>query len=192
MSSDVESFDARSYLDDDGEADYLTTLPSMEDNLLSPSVEESCDLNNQDKRKKSKASNIIKKNFLKAGLFSSDFKAVNSCKGSGGRDTNFIKSKGLMYKPEEHPFSLLPPPYYCGRQLRQKKEDFVLPFDLWSQHSSNSLPSRDILATWNYKRIKSNIYIDVKSTPTFDTPACHCKPPTEPNKPYCGNKCLNR
>ena len=197
-SSDVESVDFRSYLDDDGDVDYLhSTLPSMEDNLLSPSVAESSEHQADEKRKKSKTSNIniTKKNFLKAGLFSYDFKTGKAAGGRGsgaGVDNNLIKTKGIMYKPEEHPFSLLPPPYYCGRQLRQKKEDFALPFDLWSLHSTNSLPNRDIIATWNYKRIKSNIYIDVKSTPNFDTPACHCKPPTDPNKPYCGNKCLNR
>ena len=203
-SSDVESIDTRSYLDDaetDTGTDYLTGLPCLEDNLLSPSIAESSELHTSDsaeKRKKvkraSSSSFIVKKNnFLKAGLFSHDYKSEGSegkVSGSGGE--SLLRNKGLMYKPEEHPFSLLPPPYYCGRQLRQKREDFALPFDLWSLHSTNSLPNRDILATWNYKRIKSNIYYDVKSTVSFDTPACHCKPPSEADKPYCGSKCLNR
>ena len=195
-SSDVESVDYRSFLDDadvDG-SDYLTGLPCLEDNLLSPSLAESSELHSDERRKKVKQQGevLVKKNFLRAGLFSYDYKtdAGKVSRGSGGE--SFLRNKGLMYKPEEHPFSLLPPPYYCGRQLRQKREDFALPYDLWSLHSTNNLPNRDILATWNYKRIKSNIYYDVKPTTNYETPACHCKPPTEPGKPYCGNKCLNR
>ena len=182
-SSDVESMDCRSFLDEETDADYLTILPSSEDNLLSPSRSESSEVQTEEKRKKPKPNNIIKKNFLQAGLFSYDYKSA-----SGGKlgQENFIKSKGLMYRPEEHPFSLLPPPYYCGRQLRQKKEDFALPFDLWHLHSTQSLPNRDIIATWNYKRIKANVFYDVKPTPKFKSPACHCQAGD------CGEKCLNR
>ena len=183
-SSDVESMDCRSFLDEEMDADYLTILPSSEDNLLSPSRAESSEVQTEEKKKKPKPSNIIKKNFLQAGLFSYDYKSESV--GKVGQE-NLIKSKGLMYRPEEHPFSLLPPPYYCGRQLRQKKEDFALPFDLWQLHSTQSLPNRDIIATWNYKRIKANVFLDVKPTPKFETPACHCRPPSN-----CGDKCLNR
>ena len=193
-SSDVESVDCRSFLEEEpepGDTSFLATLPCMEDNLLSPSVAETEHQHTEDRRKKAKQTNIVKKNFLKAGLFSYDYKSEKRV--GRGSDTNFMKNKGgLLYKPDEHPFSLLPPPYYCGRQLRQKKEDFALPFDLWSLHSTDSLPGRDIVATWNYKRVKTNIYVDVKLPNNHETPACHCKQPTEPGKPWCGNKCLNR
>ena len=193
--SDMELVDFRSYLDAmemDVGSDFLTTLPSSEDNLLSPSLSESSEQQLGDKKKKSKPDIVLKKNFIRAGLFSHDYKTEKFRKRFNDGENNLVKTKGVMYHPSEHPFSLLPPPYYCGRQLRQKKEDFALPFDLWSLHSSDSLPNRDILAGQNYKRIKSNIFYDVRQNQDHETPACHCKPPTEPSKPVCGKSCLNR
>ena len=193
-SSDVESVDFRSYVDamEMDVGDFLSTLPSSEDNLLSPSLSESSEQQPGDKKRKAKPDLELKKNFIRAGLFSQDYKTEKSRKQLSDGENNFVKTKGTMYNPTEHPFSLLPPPYYCGRQLRQKKEDFALPFDLWSLHSSDSLPNRDILAGQNYKRIKTNIFYDVKQSGDYETPACHCKPPTEPGKPACGKSCLNR
>ena len=91
-----------------------------------------------------------------------------------------------MYRPEEHPFGLLPPPYYCGRQLRQKKEDFNLPHDIWHLHATDSLPARDIVASWNYKKIKNNIYsTDGRYMQSFETPNCHCKVPQSEEEMGC-------
>ena len=194
VSSDVEPVDFRSYFDamETDVGDFLTTLPSSEDNLLSPSLSESSEQQPGDKKRKVKPGLELKKNFIRAGLFSQDFKTEKSRKQFSDGENNFVKTKGAMYNPTEHPFSLLPPPYYCGRQLRQKKEDFALPFDLWSLHSSDSLPNRDILAGQNYKRIKTNIFYDVKQSGDYETPACHCKPPAESGTPLCGKSCLNR
>ena len=98
-----------------------------------------------------------------------------------------------MYRAEEHPFGLLPPPYYCGRQLRQKREDLTLPYDLWHLHSTDSLPTRHIVASWNYKKIKNNIFaVDGKFMQSFETPACHCKRALNDSEPGCADKCLNR
>ena len=79
----------------------------------------------------------------------------------------------------------MPPPYYCGRQLRQKKEDFSLPFDLWWQHVNKQLPGRDIAATWNYKRIKTNVYIDVPKAVAkgYEMQACQCQLPSSDQMP---------
>ena len=155
------------------------------------SVAQSCESHQEDRKRKVKQSNLLRKNFLKAGLFSYDFKRVNAapketqdCPGRG---------KGLMYRPEEHPFGLLPPPYYCGRQLRQKKEDFNLPHDIWHLHATDSLPARDIVASWNYKKIKNNIYsTDGRYMQSFETPNCHCKVPQSEEEMGCTDKCLNR
>ena len=155
------------------------------------SVAQSCESHQEDRKRKVKQSNLLRKNFLKAGLFSYDFKRVNAaaketqdCPGRG---------KGLMYRPEEHPFGLLPPPYYCGRQLRQKKEDFNLPHDIWHLHATDSLPARDIVASWNYKKIKNNIYsTDGRYMQSFETPNCHCKVPQNEEEMGCADKCLNR
>ena len=78
----------------------------------------------------------------------------------------------MTYVVGEHPHGLLPPPYYCGRQLRAKKEDFQLPYDLWWMAVNKQLPGRDVAATWNYKRVKNNVYFDVKPWANFDAHAC--------------------
>ena len=138
-----------------------------------------------------KQSNLLKKNFLNAGLFSYDFKKIAAAPKITGDSQ--MRGKGLMYRPEEHPFGLLPPPYYCGRQLRQKKEDFSLPHDIWHLHATDSLPTRDIIASWNYKKIKNNIYsTDGRYMQSFETPNCHCKVPQNEEEMGCADKCLNR
>lgn len=64
----------------------------------------------------------------------------------------------LTYDPEEHVHGLLPPPCYCRKWLRERQIDFVLPYDLWWLHEHNMLPGRDIVPSWNYKKIKSSEY----------------------------------
>ena len=177
-SSDVESSDVRMSWDDESDQDTLSLLP--------PSEETSAVVSSPSKRKRR---TNIRKTYLKAGLFSFDYKSNNS----GSEIETVTRMKGMVYKPEEHPFSLLPPPYYCGRQLRQKKEDYSLPFDIWSLHSTGVIPSRDVLTTWNYKRIKSNIYVDVKPPGmNYETPPCHCKPKLNRDLPGCLDDCINR
>ena len=176
-SSDVESIDSRLNWDDESDQDSLSTLPTSEESFHCRSRKE---------KKKKKVG--VRKTYLKSGLFSVDYKSLYQAQ-EGDQGT---KLKGMVYKPEEHPFSLLPPPYYCGRQLRQKKEDYILPFDIWSLYSSNAIPTRDILATWNYKRIKNNIYYDVKPGTNYETPGCHCKQPRDPLAMGCMDDCINR
>ena len=142
-----------------------------------------------EKHKKSKPSSLLKKDFVNAGLFSSDFKSLTTNKAT--LDVS-LRGRGTMYIPEDHPFGLLPPPYYCGRQLRQKREDFSLPYDLWHLNSTNSLPSRDIIESWNYKKIKNNISYDGRLMQSFETPACSCKRPANDLEIGCADKCLNR
>ena len=51
---------------------------------------------------------------------------------------------------------LLPPPCYCRKWLRERLIDFQLPYDLWWMHTNNMLPGRDLVPSWNYKKIKSS------------------------------------
>ena len=147
----------------------------------------------EERKKKVKQSNLLKKSFLNAGLFSYDFKKIGAAPKMTGDNNQIMRGKGLMYRPEEHPFGLLPPPYYCGRQLRQKKEDFCLPHDIWHLHATDSLPTRDIIASWNYKKIKNNIYsTDGRYMQSFETPNCHCSVPQSDEEMGCADKCLNR
>ena len=143
-------------------------------------------------RKKRKKVSLFKKKSLVAGLFSDFYK-------SGGEDSSQGNSKSggksdpkrMTYVVGEHPHGLLPPPYYCGRQLRAKKEDFQLPYDLWWMAVNKQLPGRDVAATWNYKRVKNNVYFDVKPWANFDAHACQCTV-TSYDTSGCGEDCINR
>ncbi|KAL7299920.1 hypothetical protein TKK_0007242 [Trichogramma kaykai] len=126
-----------------------------------------------------------KKNYLPAGLFSNYYKEDELRKASNA-DSGSSKNK-LTYDPAEHPHGLLPPPYHCGKFLRQRKIPFQLPYDLWWLHTHSRLPGRDLVPSWNYRKIRSNVYYDVKPATLYEAQACECKPETG-----CGDDCINR
>ncbi|XP_012286435.1 histone-lysine N-methyltransferase ash1 isoform X2 [Orussus abietinus] len=126
-----------------------------------------------------------KKRYLQAGLFSDYFKEDEPRKISNS-DNGSGKNK-LAYDPAEHPHGLLPPPYHCGKFLRQRKIPFQLPYDLWWLHTHSRLPGRDLVPSWNYRKIRTNIYYDVKPTTLYEAQACECKPESG-----CGDDCINR
>ncbi|XP_048510750.1 histone-lysine N-methyltransferase ash1 isoform X2 [Athalia rosae] len=126
-----------------------------------------------------------KKRYLQAGLFSDYFKEDEPRKVSN-TDNNSSKNK-MVYDPAEHPHGLLPPPYHCGKFLRQRKIPFQLPYDLWWLHTHSRLPGRDLVPSWNYRKIRTNIYYDVKPTTLYEAQACECKSETG-----CGEDCINR
>lgn len=128
-----------------------------------------------------KALSRPKKRYLTAGLFSNYYKE-NHPSGS--------KSSSSLAKPDEVPAaigSLLPPPTYCERYFRRSEIDFCLPWDLWHAHENGKLPGRNIVHSWNFKKIRTNVYCDVRANPSTDLPQCSCKPETN-----CGDNCLNR
>ncbi len=189
---------SRLYDDVDDDMDCLSLLPPLsncESGLSSetPSGAETEDnsrsssCNRQKKKKKN-----FKKSSLKAGLFADCFKETEEEKGSNGNNNGALERKNPVYVKEDHPHGLLPPPYYCGRQLRQKKEDFQLPFDLWWMQAHKQLPGRDVAATWNYKKIKNNVCFDVKPLAQFESQTCQCARPADPQTPGCGEDCINR
>ncbi|XP_046489203.1 histone-lysine N-methyltransferase ash1 isoform X1 [Neodiprion pinetum] len=126
-----------------------------------------------------------KKRYLQAGLFSDYFKEDEPRKVLSS-DNNSGKNK-MVYDPAEHPHGLLPPPYHCGKFLRQRKIPFQLPYDLWWLHTHSRLPGRDLVPSWNYRKIRTNIYYDVKPTTLYEAQACECKAETG-----CGEDCINR
>lgn len=71
------------------------------------------------------------------------------------KSTELCKTR-LTYNPAEHKHGLLPPPYYCGKWVRQRRIHFQLPHDLWWLHTNNQLPGRDIVPSWNYKKIRTS------------------------------------
>ncbi|OXU28648.1 hypothetical protein TSAR_004817 [Trichomalopsis sarcophagae] len=126
-----------------------------------------------------------KKRYLQAGLFSDYFKEDEPRKASSS-DSGASKNK-MVYDPNEHPHGLLPPPYHCGKFLRQREIPFQLPYDLWWLHTHSRLPGRDLVPSWNYRKIRSNVYYDVKPTMHYEAQACECKP-----EAGCGDDCINR
>ncbi|XP_015112127.1 histone-lysine N-methyltransferase ash1 [Diachasma alloeum] len=122
-----------------------------------------------------------KKRYLPAGLFSDYYKDDEP------RKLSTTDGKKLTYDPAEHPHGLLPPPYHCGKFLRQRKLPFQLPYDLWWLHTHSRLPGRDLVPSWNYRKIRTNIYYDVKPTTLYEAQGCECKPSSG-----CGDDCINR
>lgn len=137
-----------------------------------------------DDSKKNKKIPRWRKKFLVAGLFSDYYKEDDESIKAKRRESASNKNK-LVYIPEEHPYGLLPPPYHCGKYLRCRKVPFQLPHDLWWQHTHSQLPGRDLVPSWNYRKIRTNVYC-VRAPPSICEPqACNCSG-------ECGEDCINR
>ncbi|XP_053680641.1 histone-lysine N-methyltransferase ash1 [Anopheles nili] len=119
-----------------------------------------------------------RKKYITAGLFSDCYKddGTNGEGGSSGRSA-----------PKTPPETLLPPPAYCERFLRRTVRDFQLPYDVWWLQENGKLPGRNTVPSWNYRKIRTNVYYDVKPNPSTDNPQCNCKPDSG-----CQDDCLNR
>ncbi|XP_055022503.1 histone-lysine N-methyltransferase ASH1L isoform X2 [Boleophthalmus pectinirostris] len=77
------------------------------------------------------------KSFLKAGLYSDDYKTTDP----PSQNTHF-DAESTDYSPEERDYSLLPAPIHVGKYLRLKRIHFQLPYDvmwLW-QHDQLCRP----------------------------------------------------
>lgn len=127
---------------------------------------------------KKRRMSTMRKRYLPAGLLSKFFKEdpeTNGTTTSAPAD----RTKVLTYEPEEHEHGLLPAPVYCEKFLRRTKRDFQLPFDVWWLHQQGKLPGRDnLVPSWNYRKIRSNVYYDVKPPFTNDAQACNCTLPS--------------
>lgn len=132
-------------------------------------------LENQDSRKPLVKS---RKKYLPAGLFSNYFKEHHVAGDKSSRSTT---------SDHEHPATLLPAPAYCEKYIRQTEYDFQLPYDLWWAHENEKLPGRNVIQSWNFKKIRTNVYYDIRANPSSDHQPCCCKPESA-----CGDDCLNR
>lgn len=145
--------------------------------------------NQKPSKKRSRATNNLRKRYLPAGLLSNYFKeeigestaSVDGLAATGEpvkEVARIERSKSLTYDPDEHEHGLLPAPYYCERFLRRTKRDFQLPYDLWWQHNEGKLPGRESsVPSWNYRKIRNNVYYDVKPPYTNDAEPCNCTLP---------------
>ncbi|KYM96812.1 Histone-lysine N-methyltransferase ash1 [Cyphomyrmex costatus] len=88
---------------------------------------------------------------------------------------------------DEHPSEQLPNIIPTGKLLRQRKTPFQLQYDLLWLHAQSRLSGRDLVPSWNYKKIRTNVYYDVKPTTLYEAQACECK-----QESGCGDDCINR
>ncbi|XP_061391640.1 histone-lysine N-methyltransferase ash1 [Musca vetustissima] len=164
----------------------------------------------------SKKTKLGKKSYLVAGLFSDYYKVTQQPSTNGGKKEKANTKKeaaggGDNKKPEanggdkvaDQPPAkdikesnetavtpTLPPPPYCEKYFRRSQYDFELPYDIWWAYTNSKLPSRNTVASWNFRKIRTNIYAEnVKPPPiaAYDHPMCNCKPDMG-----CGDNCLNR
>ncbi|XP_059898706.1 histone-lysine N-methyltransferase ASH1L isoform X2 [Gadus macrocephalus] len=126
-----------------------------------------------------------KKKFQKAGLYSDVYKSDDP-----RSQLLQLKKEKLEYIPGEHEHGLFPAPIHVGKYLRQKRIDFQLPYDilwLWKHDQLYKRPDVPL-----YKKIRSNVYVDVKPLSGYEVTTCNCRSPDDPTEKACLDDCLNR
>ncbi|KAM4014454.1 LOW QUALITY PROTEIN: histone-lysine N-methyltransferase ASH1L [Anomaloglossus baeobatrachus] len=146
-------------------------------------ISRSCHLTPLVQREK-KVARLPKKKFQKAGLFSDVYKTTDP-------KSRLIqmKKERLEYVPREHEYGLLPAPIHIGKYLRHKRSDFQLPYDILWQWKHNQLYKKPDVPL--YKKIRSNVYVDVRPLSGDEATTCNCKMP-ENMEQGCAEDCLNR
>ncbi|CAM2108431.1 unnamed protein product [Caretta caretta] len=136
-------------------------------------------------QREKKAPRPPKKKYQKAGLYSDVYKTTDP----KSRLIQLKKEK-LEYTPGEHEHGLFPAPIHVGKYLRQKRIDFQLPYDILWQWKHNQLYKKPDVPL--YKKIRSNVYVDVKPLSGYEATTCNCKKPDDGNGKGCLDDCLNR
>ncbi|KAG5856412.1 hypothetical protein ANANG_G00007690 [Anguilla anguilla] len=126
-----------------------------------------------------------KKKFQRAGLYSDVYKTADP-----RSQLLQLKKERLEYTPGEHEYGLFPAPIHVGKYLRQKRIDFQLPYDILWQWKHNQLYKKPDVPL--YKKIRSNVYVDVKPLSGYEATTCNCKAPEERADKGCIDDCLNR
>ncbi|XP_051948571.1 histone-lysine N-methyltransferase ASH1L-like [Xyrauchen texanus] len=136
-------------------------------------------------QREKRAARPPKKKFQKAGLYSDVYKTDEP-----RSQLLQLKKEKLEYTPGEHEYGLLPAPIHVGKYLRQKRVDFQLPYDilwLWKHDQLYKRPDVPL-----YKKIRSNVYVDVKPLSGYEATTCNCRPPEDHTDMGCQDDCLNR
>nr|XP_033779941.1 histone-lysine N-methyltransferase ASH1L isoform X2 [Geotrypetes seraphini] len=136
-------------------------------------------------QREKKAARPPKKKYQKAGLYSDVYKTTDP----KSRLIQLKKEK-LEYTPGEHEYGLFPAPIHVGKYLRQKRIDFQLPYDILWQWKHNQLYKKPDVPL--YKKIRSNVYVDVKPLSGYEATTCNCKKPSNGDEKGCTDDCLNR
>ncbi|XP_051991564.1 histone-lysine N-methyltransferase ASH1L-like [Xyrauchen texanus] len=136
-------------------------------------------------QREKRAARPPKKKFQKAGLYSDVYKTNDP-----RSQLLQLKKEKLEYTPGEHEYGLLPAPIHVGKYLRQKRIDFQLPYDilwLWKHDQLYKRPDVPL-----YKKIRSNVYVDVKPLSGYEGTTCNCRAPEDHIEMGCQDDCLNR
>ncbi|XP_035476266.2 histone-lysine N-methyltransferase ASH1L isoform X2 [Scophthalmus maximus] len=136
-------------------------------------------------QREKRAARPPKKKFQKAGLYSDVYKTEDP-----RSQLLQLKKEKLEYIPGEHDYGLFPAPIHVGKYLRQKRIDFQLPYDilwLWKHDQLYKRPDVPL-----YKKIRSNVYVDVKPLSGYETTTCNCRAPEASAEKGCLDDCLNR
>lgn len=139
-----------------------------------------------------------KKTYLVAGLLSDYYKVedpvrVKKISLTQAKDTNTNTNLNSTTSEQVLPavsLPILPAPPYCEKYFRRTESDFQLPYDIWWSYINGKLPTRETVPSWNYKKIRTNVYrcAEVRpNTNNIDRPTCNCKQDLG-----CGDECLNR
>ncbi|XP_060676785.1 histone-lysine N-methyltransferase ASH1L isoform X2 [Hemiscyllium ocellatum] len=136
-------------------------------------------------QREKKAPRPPKKKYQKAGLYSDVYKVPDP-----KSRLILVKKEKLEYIPGEHDYGLFPAPIHVGKYLRQKRIDFQLPYDILWQWKHNQLYKKPDVPL--YKKIRSNVFVDVKPLSGCEPTTCNCKRPVDPAEKSCMEDCLNR
>ncbi|KAH8242251.1 hypothetical protein KR026_012598 [Drosophila bipectinata] len=181
-------------IDAEAEAKRLDSIPTEHDPLPAgeslnpvPFDYASCSDTSEDKAStvSTKKLSKVKKTYLVAGLFSNHYK--QSLMPPPAK----VTKKPAPEEQQVAPASLLPPPPYCEKYLRRSEIDFELPYDIWWAYTNSKLPTRHVVPSWNYRKIRTNVYAESvrPNLAGFDHPTCNCK---NHGENACQDNCLNR
>ncbi|KAF9285587.1 Histone-Lysine N-Methyltransferase ash1l, partial [Mortierella alpina] len=150
---------------------------------------------------------LVKKIYLKSGLYSSDHKASTVAPSSSSKLAVALKSgprqsrrsitpvgkdrraSGVSSGSEATPFFQLPINY--GAVLMSKQRDFFLPFDIMQAWQAGHL--RKTMQPEPFIKIRSNIFVERKRRTETSPMVCHCiPPPPGSGRVGCGEDCYNR
>ncbi|XP_076137009.1 histone-lysine N-methyltransferase ASH1L-like isoform X3 [Alosa pseudoharengus] len=127
-----------------------------------------------------------KKKYERAGLYSDVYKTDDP-----ETQLRQLQWNTLEYIPGEHDYGLLPAPIHVGKYLRLKRIDFQLPYDiqwLWKHNQLHRKPDPPA-----YRKITSNVFVDVKPISEHMATQCTCTPPENSTAKGCvDGDCLNR
>lgn len=115
------------------------------------------------------------KNFLRAGLYSIDYKLSTE-------ELAEFKNDNVLTQVKHEGRRFLPLPVNFGEWYLKQQKEFYVPYDI--MFSQARQPK-------SYTKIRNNLFIERKRRHDDHTPQCECKLPAD-GSPGCLDDCINR